>query len=241
MSAQRERATLYSRLHDDTEEDLVGADWHQEAIRVIVYSLRDLADERRFPWHVGDQLTLVGTKPDGAAWRPSPDVMVHPHGGAEGRKEMVVATDGPPALVVEVASPSTWTYDVDAREGKALGYAHLGVADYLVFDPHGDLLGEPCRGWHYRDGTMQPWRAAADGLYHTTRLDIALQPEGPLLRVFDHDGRPVPFYFENTRRLRSQTQQVRAQTQQIQTLEQRVAELEAELDRLRRGDTPVES
>ena len=32
MSAQREQVLDYSWLHDDTEEDLVGADWHQHAI-----------------------------------------------------------------------------------------------------------------------------------------------------------------------------------------------------------------
>ncbi len=233
MCAQRERVTLYSRLHDDTEEDLVGADWHQEASRVIVYSLRDLADDQGLPWHVGDQLTLIGAKPDGTAWRPSPDVMVHPHGGAEARKEMVVATDGPPALVVEVASPSTWERDVDAQEGKAFGYAHLGVPDYLVFDPHADLLGEPCRGWQRRGGITREWRPEADGRYHTSTLGIALQPQGPLLRVFDPQERPVPFYFENTQRLRTQVRR-------IQTLEQRVAELEAELARLHGQDTPHE-
>jgi hypothetical protein len=68
-------------LHDDTEEDLVGADWHQEAIGGIVDALRDQAEISGLPWHVGDQLALVACNPDGTAWRPSPDVMAHPGGG----------------------------------------------------------------------------------------------------------------------------------------------------------------
>ena len=49
MSAQREQGLDYSWLHDDTEEDLVGADWHQHAIRALSTSLQALADERRWP------------------------------------------------------------------------------------------------------------------------------------------------------------------------------------------------
>src|SRR5437764_7451528 len=132
MSAQRERVIPYSWLRDDTEEDLVGADWHQEAIRATVMSLRDLARRRRLPWHVGDQLTLVGTKPDGTAWRPSPDIMIHPLAGPTKRREMAVSSDGLPSLIIEMASLSTWEYDVDRQKGKAFGYLSLGVPEYLV-------------------------------------------------------------------------------------------------------------
>ena len=56
------RVLTSSWLHDDTEEDLVGADWHQQAIRALSDSLDDIAREVHLPWHVGDQLTLVGTR-----------------------------------------------------------------------------------------------------------------------------------------------------------------------------------
>src|SRR5579864_8852132 len=100
MSAQR--ADVYAWLHDDLEEDLVGADWHQDAIRALVYSLRDLARQRNWNWHVGDQLTLVAWKPDGTAWRPCPDVMIHPNAGPHRRKEINARAEGVPALVIEV-------------------------------------------------------------------------------------------------------------------------------------------
>ena len=66
----------YRWLHDDLEEDLVGADWHQDAIRALSTSLKTFADERGWPWHVGDQLTVVGAKPDGTDWRPGPDISI---------------------------------------------------------------------------------------------------------------------------------------------------------------------
>ncbi len=205
MSAQR--ADVYPWLHDDSEEDLVGADWHQDAIRDLVYSLRDLARQRGWPWHVGDQLTLVAWKPDGTPWRPSPDVMVHSQAGPERRAEIDARTEGVPELIVEVASKSTWSYDVDSVRGKALGYLHLGVADYLVFDPFGEYLGVSCRGWQQHDGAIREW-SPTDGLYITQRLGIAFRAEDDRLRAIDPDGQPVPYPYENAelaRRLRKET------------------------------------
>src|SRR5579885_3495620 len=141
------RAMAHFSLPDDTEEDLVGAAWHQNAIVRLYDSLVDLADQYSYRWHVGNQLTLVARMPDGTFWRPSPDIMVHPDAGSEPRKEMVVATDGLPALVVEVASESTWRYDVNDCDGKAAGYLTIGVREYLVFDPMGDYLPDQCKGW----------------------------------------------------------------------------------------------
>ncbi len=191
---------------DDTEEDLVGTDWHQDAIRGVRTSLRDLADLAGLPWHVGDQLTLVAWGPHGTSWRPSPDIMVHPLAGATRRKEMDARTDGIPALIVEVASESTWRRDVDLEtdEGKARGYLALGVPEYLVFDPLDAYLGVPCRGWRTIGGRIEGWDPTGSGYYESHSLGIALRPEGTLLRVFDHAGLPVPFEFEKTRLLADQ-------------------------------------
>jgi len=228
-------------LHDDTEEDHVGADWHQEGIRTTVTALRDLSSARDLPWHVGDQQTLVCTKPDGSPWRPMPDVMLHARAGAGSRAEMAVSRDGVPELIIEVASPTTWAYDVDTRAGKAWGYLRLGVTNYLVFDPDGSLLGEQCRGWRIRGGAILPWcPARADNRYHALGLDISFQAENALLRIFDQDGRPVPFNHEKTQRILTQEDELRRQNQALrhqewEALEQarRIAELEAELARLR--------
>ena len=217
---------LAGELHDDTEEDLVGADWHQDGIFTTVDSLRDVAVEAGLPWHVGNQLTLVTSRPDGTPWRPSPDVMVHPFAGPEKRDDMTVAADGIPALIIEVASRTTWQYDIDTRQGKAWGYGHLGVANYLVFDPGSDFLGAPCLGWQHDGKRFREWRAALDDRFHVSGLGIALRPENGLLRVFDASGRPVPFGHEKTTVMEKQARQLVAQAQ-------RLAELEAELARLR--------
>ncbi len=218
--------------HDDTEEDLVGADWHQEAIGGIVGALRDHAEIGGLPWHVGNQLALVAWSPDGNAWRPSPDVMVHPNAGAKPREEMTVGADGVPALVIEVASKSTWRYDQDMVEGKAWGYLTLGVPELLLFDPTGEFLGAPCRGWRSTAGTTEIWRPDNQGRYHSA-LGIALQAEGSRLRVLDGRLRPIPFRHEKTTLVIGSRRELEQQRQALAERDARIARLEAELGVLR--------
>src|SRR4051794_19597451 len=106
MSAPRGQVLEYdySWLHDDTEEDVVGSDWHQDTIRALAIALRLLAQGRGWPWHVGDQLTVVARRPDGRTWCPAPDIAVFPTLGPGKRRRVLVAAEGPPALVIEVAS-----------------------------------------------------------------------------------------------------------------------------------------
>jgi Uma2 family endonuclease len=233
MSVQRERVLDYSWLHDDVEEDLVGADWHQNAIRALSTSLKTLAEEHRWPWHVGDQLTLVGEKPDAKEWRPAPDISIHPRLGPEDRQDIDVREAGPPALVIEVASASTWTYDVSLegtrrgkrQVGKAFGYLVLWrIPEYLVFDPKGEFLAGQIRAWRRVGERVQEWQPDPDGRYYSPALSVSFRPDGPLLQVFDPEGHPIPYWFETTR--------------ENAALRRRMADLEAQLERLRRQDTP---
>src|SRR5579862_8337780 len=107
MSAEARQALSYEWLHDDAEEDVVGADWHQDAIRAASLSLKLLADAPQWPWHVGDQLTLVGDIPGPREWRPAPDISVHPTLGPVARRNLDVRVEGPPVLVIEAASATT--------------------------------------------------------------------------------------------------------------------------------------
>lgn len=229
-------------LHDDTEEDLVRADWHQRAIRDLSAALQDLAAQHSWPWHVGDQLTLVGWKPDGSPWRPSPDIMIHPTAGPSLREEIVIREEGSPALIVEVASRTTWAYDVDidrVRQGKAYGYLHvLRIPEYLIFDPMGAYVPGQCRGWRRIGTSVREWRPGAGGRYVSRSLGISFCPDGDLLRVFDPAGLPMPYIHEQTQRIAALDQQVVAQSQTIARQEQDLARLRAELARLRGDSLP---
>jgi len=222
-------------LHDDTEEDLLGADWHQEAIGGTVDATRDHAETAGLPWHVGNQLTLVAWRPDGAAWRPSPDVMIHLAGGPQPREQMDARLDGLPALVIEVVSKTTWRYDQDAVKGKAWGYLALGIPELLLFDPTEEFLNPPCRGWRLVEGAPQVWLPDEQGRF-SSALGIAFQVEGPRLRVLDAQSRPIPFRHEKTAALSEQRLVIEQQQRLAVLHEARIARLEAELASLRGGE-----
>ncbi len=240
MSAGTRDVLDYSWLHDDLEDDVVGADWHQNAIRALSTSLKMFAGERGWSWHVGDQLTVIAEKPDTTEWRPCPDVSIHSRLGPADREYIDVRADGPPSLVIEVASASTWQYDVSLERtrrgkrqaGKAFGYLSImRVPEYLVFDPHNQFLTRQIRAWQRLGDTLASWQPDADGHYRSRTLPVSFAIDGPLLRVFDPDGQPVPYWFE----VGTENGDLR---QRNLSLEQRVADLEAEVERLRHGDTP---
>ena len=237
MSAQGARLVEYHWVRDDTEEDLVGADWHQENIASLVNGLRRVGRRAGWPWHVGNQLPLVAWHPDGTPWTPSPDVMLHPHAGTERRARMDARTEGVPALIIEVASTSTWRVDVGldptARHGaKGFEYLALGVVDYLVFDPTGKYIPEGCRGWRLREGRREPWLPDPDGRYHGP-VGLSFHPEGLFLRLYAPDGRPVWLDHEVTdledraaileERAAILERQTSAQAQEIAAAEERAA------------------
>jgi Uma2 family endonuclease len=203
-------------LHDDSEEDLVGADWHQTAIRVANEGLLLAGPERGLPWHVGNQLTVLMGRVGRKEWRPSPDLFVHPRAGPEPVKSFDARLLGVPPLVIEVVSEDTWRYDVAAKRRT---YGRVGVQEYLVFDPTREWLGEAVRAWHATPRGFVRWAAGRDGRWHSRVLGIASEPDGLLLRVVDAAGARMLHVGEQARRLREQAH--------------RIAELEAENRRLR--------
>jgi hypothetical protein len=146
---------------------------------------------------------------------------------------MSVEKDGPPTLVVQVASPSTWEFDVNDVSGKVVGYLGTGVEYYLVFDPTNDLMGTPCRGWRRIGGATRIWRPEADGSYRCASLGIALRPEGIILRVLDQDGQPVPTREERLEQLAYQARQLSTQAGQITAQADEISALRVEIARLR--------
>jgi len=76
--------------------------------------------------------------------KASPDICVHTTQTNASRISLILAVDGPPALAIEFASPSTaLTNDTNLvdSEGKPSVYWAIGIREYLVFDPTGDILG----------------------------------------------------------------------------------------------------
>ncbi len=210
-------------LHDDTEEDLVGSDLHQIAIRTLYEGLWLAGPERGLPWHVSTQLVVLMGKLQGKQWHPSPDILVHPTAGHELLSSFDVKTHGVPPFVIEVASPSTWEYDVGS---KANAYGYVGVQEYLVFDPTTDLLGTPVVARHQTPDGFRPWAPDADGRWRSAVLPISLQVEGPLLRVLDEDGERFPTFTEQAHQLGAHTRQLSEQERQLDEQARRINEQE---------------
>jgi len=184
-----------------------------------------------------------------------PDVFLHARAVPHDVTEISLAAYGPPLLVAEVASPTTYLRDLGL---KAEAYARGGVGEYVVFDTDGRLLGARGPVWAQRlggpeAGASRPWRAEGDGRWHSA-LGFALAPQGTLLRVYDGAGVAVPSQTEE-HRLRKQAeygqreaerrqQEAERRRQEAeygqqeadrrrQEAERRAADLEAELRRLR--------
>ena len=130
--------------------------------------------------------------------------------------------------------------NLTAPTGKPRVYEAIGVAEYLVVDPGGDLLGTPV--WARRAGPRgyEPWAPDAAGRWASAALGIAFQPHGLLLRVYDQEGRLVPLTDELAAQrdaLAAQRDQLAAQrdalAEQLEAERRRAAALEAELRRLR--------
>lgn len=170
VSTQARAAALWPP--DDTEWSIVGADRHQLDIMTVRGGINEEAhrtaggrgDPEALPWQAISQIMYVGcVRPDGSAYTTYPDVMVFPRPMDRDRGSYSLAADGPPTLVVEVASPHTAEADLDPDRGKAWSYRQLGVAEYLVLDPTGLLVPGCGHGWRLEGGTYRPWEPERDG------------------------------------------------------------------------------
>lgn len=183
-------------LPDDTEESLLGAPIHQFAIVILFTCLTRYARRLGLPWFVGNQTTLVIPRADGRPYQPAPDLLLHPTLGRTPETSLHVADDGPPALVIEVASPSTArTHDLDTLRPQAKPgvYACTGIAEYLVFDPTAALIPERVRAWCLGPGGVYvPWEPDERGHWVSWALGISFALRGPMLAAYDADGTLLP-------------------------------------------------
>jgi Uma2 family endonuclease len=217
-------------LADDTEESVVGTEWHQEAIGDAADKVREAARRRNSRWGVCEQVALAGLRhANGRPYDPRPDVMVLsrplPSGGIS---TVALADVGAPLFILEVASRSTMDDDLG---DKRLAYEAVGVAEYIVFDPDGSLLSTPILAWRLDGTSYVSWRPADDGLWHSATLGIALRATQPLLTIYDHTGEEIP----EVLRVHAQLADER---RQLEDERRRRIALEEEVRRLRGGQAP---
>jgi len=95
---------------DDTEESVIGSDWHQEAIfeahgMLLAYAKIRVAGGAS-PWYVSSQVTIITNLPRRSRpWQPKPDHFVVTGMPAAHRTSYDTRREGPmPQFVLEVAS-----------------------------------------------------------------------------------------------------------------------------------------
>jgi len=221
----------FDTLPNDTEETLMGSSQHQAAIVALYTSLQQCGPRRGLPWFVGNQIKLMIPRQGRRPYQPAPDILVHPTLSSGSRDSLYVNADGPPVLIIEVASPSTAVErdtNLISPEGKPAVYAAMGVREYLVFDPSDDILGSPVWARRKGPGGFVPWEPDGMGRWFSSMLGIAFEPQGTLLRVYNQDDELV--------RLTDEFADLTMGLQRrLDEQERRLAELEAEIRRLRGG------
>lgn len=228
----------FDTLPNDTEKTLMGTSLHQAAIVTLYTSLEQCGPDRGLPWFVGNQIKLIIPRQGRRSYQPSPDILVHPTLTSGTRESLHVAADGPPVLIIEVASPSTAVerdINLTSPTGKPGVYAAIGVREYLVFDPSDDILETPVWARRTGPGGYVPWEPDGHGRWFSATLGVAFEPQGTLLRVYDQEGNPVRFTKELAGLTIEQEQRISEQQRRLAAQEQRLAELEEELRKLRSG------
>ena len=150
-----------------------------------------------------------------------------------------------PALVIEVASPSTSRLDATSKQGT---YERMGVSEYWRFDPDGRQIPQGLEGWRLEGLKYRPVaaRRQAGGArtYWSEVLGLELRAEGRLLRFRDprtgqdlmthaevHDAREFEKRRADTAERRADTAERRAEAAERRAEAERVARRRAEHER----------
>ncbi len=180
---------------DDTEESVMGTDLHQMTIMNLRWGINEAAASlispgEPAPWQALSQTVVVGfQRRDNTRFKTLPDVFVYRRPIGRRRGSVSVALDGPPALIIEVLSESTYDVDLDLDDGKGYSYARAGVSEYLTLDPTGEFLPEQVRAWRLDGNGYLPWTPDADGRWRSEQIAVTIDVEGVLAAVYGPDGR----------------------------------------------------
>ncbi len=186
----RDRRVVPNDLPDDTEESIVGTEWHQEANSALAAALASIAARRGASWAVCEEVGLSGLfHVDGRPYTPRPDVFVLAAPIDNSLAEVALTAVGPPLLVVEVGSGSTLTNDLG---DKRTAYEGAGVREYLVFDPTGETVTGGLRGWRRGAGGRFEEQPLVGGVWRSRELEVSFAVDGPFVRVRDRDGLLLP-------------------------------------------------
>jgi hypothetical protein len=226
---------------DDTEESVLGTNLHQWTIGALKAGLNEVAgalalDGGEWPWHALMQATITGWRhADDRRYTTLPDVYVYRQAIDLRRPSLSLERDGPPLMIVEVLSPTTYQADLDLERGKGYSYARGGVREYLTLDPtdaFADYRAEQGRAWRLEHGVYRPWRPERPGCWRSEQLGVVIALEGAMVAVYGPDGRRQLREGEVTRELARRDEQLARRDEELarrdEELAREIARREAE-------------
>lgn len=207
--------------YPETDSAAVESTIHEKLRRYAIDALR-VHYAARADFFVAADLGLFFERGDRSAL-VAPDLLVAFGAGGQNRGSYKLWEEPkPPDFVLELLSVRTWRNDVEAKPGL---YEALGVGEFWVFDPIGELP-RPINGWRLNaDGVYAPVPALPDGGYRSQALGLDLVPGGDGFRFRDPaTGDVLPDHGETAAALKATAAALKAS-------EARVAELEELLRR----------
>ncbi len=217
---------------DDTEESVVGSEYHQHVIDAARDGLRMAADANGASWRALSQVPLAGfRRRNGTPYPMLPDVFVHPlpNPHPDSGEHLTFAEVGVPLLAIEVLSESTWRQDIDARRGKAWSYADAGVPAYIIVDHARRYIPQHVRALRLSGRRWTPWRPNARGWWEDAALRVSFEFDGLYLRVRDAAGQRMPLPHEAYALLATKDAQLALQATHLAERDARLAERDARL------------
>jgi len=166
----------------------------------------------------------------------SPDVLVTKGLDPRDRDHYLLWQEGrPPNVVIEVTSESTREEDLDDKF--EIYRDKVSVAEYFLYDPHGDYLHPPLQGYRLLDGEYQRIEPVA-GRLPSIELGLDLEDQPRQLRFFDPlRGSWLPTGDERRATAEAERRQAEAERQQAEAERRRFEaawrQATAEADQLR--------
>ncbi len=136
-----------------------------------------------------------------------------------------------PDFVLEITSRSTRSEDQGAKRGT---YAYLGVQEYVQYDPTGDYLTPPLKGFRLAGENYEPMPSSltptGTAIVHSDVLGLDLRIIDGDLRFYDPVTQQKLLSLQESEQARQESEQARVSAEvRAQTAEARLAELEARL------------
>jgi Uma2 family endonuclease len=156
-------------------------DWHRDLMLDLIQTLKAWYASNSNVYVSGNLLLFY--RPGDKRRHLSPDVFVVKGVSAHDRPNYLTWEEGKgPDLVIELTSSSTRSEDVNR---KFLLYQNtLKVREYFLFDPLGDYLDPPLRGYRLRGRTYAAIRPRK-GRLASKVLGLHLEGNGRVLRLYN--------------------------------------------------------